>query len=70
MPTLIPLKTIIVKRPKENGGQSFAPAIGEPFNFTDEEADGLVKSGFARAPVNETPAQAPAPKTGKAVTDL
>lgn len=69
MPTLIPVKTVIVQRAKENEGKSFAPPIGVPFAFTDEEAAGLVEAGFARAPVNETPAQAPAVK-GKAPADL
>lgn len=72
MPTLVPLKGVIVHR----DGKSVMAPIGEPFDFTDAEvAD--IPSDFVRELIVEQSAQAPAPtpapagkKAAKADADL
>lgn len=72
MPILIPLQGITVHRTKPGqaaGGKEMVtvvPTIGQPFEFTDEEAEFLKERApeSIREPVNEAPAAKPAPAPG------
>lgn len=64
MPTLVPVKGIMVHR----DGKSVMAPIGEPFEFSDAEINDIPE-GFAREPIVEqaaAPAPAPAPSGKKA----
>lgn len=64
MPKLVPTHTVILSRPHKNGRKNkegepiherIVPKIGEPFDFTDEEANDI-RNGHPtgiREPVNE-----------------
>lgn len=65
MPTLVPTHTVILKRDHPKGEKdkdgnvrqvSVSPKIGEPFDFSDEEADHVLshRDTGLRQPVNES----------------
>lgn len=64
MPSLIPTHAVFLRRPRQDGRkdaagnpvhESIKPKIGEPFDFTDEEAEQIRRAnpGGLREPVNE-----------------
>lgn len=61
MPTLIPLKGIIVHR----DGKSVMPELGKPFEFSEAEVKDIPE-GFTRELIVEVPAETKAPAGKKA----